>query len=460
MKSYELQPTYDNIFDTFIEDSIGRDRSLYWFIEILNSIEDSCSIALEGHWGSGKTFFVKQVKMVLDALNHHLKNTDKENRESIISTWNTLDKDSNVNWQPQVSVYYDAWANDNDEEPLLSLVYQIIKSISDDYSFKKGTDCLRVVGGIIDFFTGKKINALVDAIKSEDPLAELKKQKDIHAKIEEFLDSLLVEQGNRLVILIDELDRCKPSYAVRLLERIKHYFTNERITFVFSININELQHTIKQHYGNDFNSCKYLDRFFDLRIALPSANMEKFYQSMNFSKSSFVYDSVAFKVIEKYHFSLREISKYLRLIKIAGYDAAHNNKYDFSFSDGNAKRFSLLMLVPIMLGLKINDMSRYTDFVQGRDHTPLIEILEDGDIGMNMCSALLNSKETYDNAIEGQNKVELRDKLQQVYNALFVYKYDNRRHETKIGQLSFSNNTKIFLENVVSLLSKYANTEV
>jgi hypothetical protein len=93
LKSYELQPTYDNIFDTFIEDSIGRDRSLYWFIEIINSIEDSCSIALEGHWGSGKTFFVKQVKMILDVLNHNLKNTDKENSESIISTWDTLDKE-------------------------------------------------------------------------------------------------------------------------------------------------------------------------------------------------------------------------------------------------------------------------------------------------------------------------------------------------------------------------------
>ena len=151
MKSYELQPTYDNIFNTFIDDSIDRDRSIYWFIEILNSIEDSCSVALEGHWGSGKTFFVKQVKMVLDALNHNLKDGDKENGESIISIWNRLDNNSNIVWQPQVSIYYDAWANDNDEEPVLSLIYQIIQSVNTDYSFKKGTDCLRAAGSIAEF---------------------------------------------------------------------------------------------------------------------------------------------------------------------------------------------------------------------------------------------------------------------------------------------------------------------
>ena len=50
-----------------------------------------------------------------------------------------------------------------------------------------------------------------------------------------------LKKGNRLIIMVDELDRCKPSYAVKLLERIKHYFTNDRITFVFSVNTYELE---------------------------------------------------------------------------------------------------------------------------------------------------------------------------------------------------------------------------
>lgn len=101
----------------------------------------------------------------------------------------------------------------------------------------------------------------------------LQEQKDIHAQIEELLASLLAERGNRLVIFIDELDRCKPTFAIQLLERIKHYFSNDQITFVFSVNTTELQHTIKQYYGTDFNATRYLDRFFDFRIDLPPANM-------------------------------------------------------------------------------------------------------------------------------------------------------------------------------------------
>ena len=70
------------------------------------------------------------------------------------------------------------------------------------------------------------------------------------------------ERGNKLVIFIDELDRCNPAYAVKLLEQIKHYMEDDRIIFVFSVNINQLQHTIKHYYGNNFNATKYLDRFF------------------------------------------------------------------------------------------------------------------------------------------------------------------------------------------------------
>lgn len=156
----------------------------------------------------------------------------------------------------------------------------------------------------------KKWTKLIDSFKSEDPLQELKKEKGIQKMIKEFLDSLLLEKGSRLVVYIDELDRCKPSYAVRLLERIKHYFSNDRITYVFSVNINELQHTIKQYYGSDFDASKYLDRFFDLRISLPSADLERYYQSLNFYNFHYTYDIACDAVIKAYHFELREIAKY------------------------------------------------------------------------------------------------------------------------------------------------------
>ena len=68
MKRHDLQPTDDNIRSTFYNDSIGRNEALVNFIRIIDSIDESYSIALDSYWGSGKTFFVKQVKMILDAI--------------------------------------------------------------------------------------------------------------------------------------------------------------------------------------------------------------------------------------------------------------------------------------------------------------------------------------------------------------------------------------------------------
>ena len=228
-------------------------------------------------------------------------------------------------FQPQVCVYYDAWANDGDEDPVLSLVYEIINDVELDYSLPKDGDCIKIASTVLDSFTGKNWTAVIDALRGEDPLAEIKKAKSIEEEIKNFLDSLLYERGNRLVVFVDELDRCRPSFAVKLLERIKHYFANDRITFVFSINAEELQHTIRQHYGSGFDACRYLERFFDLRVSLPPADMAKFYRSIGYNGSSFVYDKVCEAVIKKYQFSLRETAKYFVLTRVATDNHTHGN---------------------------------------------------------------------------------------------------------------------------------------
>lgn len=76
MKAYDLKPTYENLYQTFLEDTIKRNQDVFRFVTALDSLDDSCSIALDGNWGCGKTFFVKQVKMVLDAANECIETTD------------------------------------------------------------------------------------------------------------------------------------------------------------------------------------------------------------------------------------------------------------------------------------------------------------------------------------------------------------------------------------------------
>lgn len=457
MKSYELKPTHENLLNTFLRDTIDRDVDIYRFVTILNNLEDSSSIALDGNWGSGKTFFVKQVKMVMDTFNDVVITDFPNEKEDIKQKWNDIQKSrKEVEIEPQVSVYYDAWLNDNDNDPILSLVYDILRNVNTNYSFKEDVKFLKIAGSIAGLITGRDVNRLIESFKRGDQLSEIRVEKDLNSLIDEFLDSLLVERGNRLVIFIDELDRCKPNYAVQLLERIKHYFSNDKITFVFSTNTKELQHTIKGHYGNDFDSYKYLDRFFDLRVPLPPANLAQYYKSINFD-SSYVYDRIARIVIESYHFELREIAKYVRLLKIAAYKPTHGNNYDFHFPDEQGILFCLTYLVPIMVGLKFNDLTRYNNFINGQDSTPFLEIVGREDIGASMCQSLLSTNETYVNVQDQNIKfVLLNDKLNEVYRALFREKYKGNL-EVTIGELKFSKYTVELLTRTVGLLSKYTD---
>ncbi len=111
-----------------------------------------------------------------------------------------------------MAVYYDAWENDNDTYPVLSLVYEIIKQLGINYAFEDNSNAFKLAGAVLEALTGRNINGIIENLKSENPLTNVKEEKDLHENIKNFYMELLVERGNQLVVFIDELDRCKPSY--------------------------------------------------------------------------------------------------------------------------------------------------------------------------------------------------------------------------------------------------------
>ena len=80
--------------------------------------------------------------------------------------------------------------------------------------------------------------------------------------------------------MIDELDRCRPSYAVELLEVAKHFFAVHNVVFVLAVNRAELAHAVKAMYGADFDAEGYLRRFFDLDFQLPEPNRARFVEDL------------------------------------------------------------------------------------------------------------------------------------------------------------------------------------
>lgn len=458
MKSFELIPTEENLIQALRKDSLKRNKDLVRFYDLILAQEGACSIAIDGRWGSGKTFFVKQSMLLINAKNP-MSDMDEKKKANIIYALPFSQKTEDVPENYDVAVYYDAWENDNDTDPVLSLVYEIIKQLGINYAFEDNSNTFKIAGSILEALTGRNINGIIENLKSENPLKKIKEEKDLHDNIKNFFSELLEEKGNRLVVFIDELDRCKPSYAVQLLERIKHYLCDDKIIFVYSVNLEELQHTIKHYYGNTFDASRYLDRFFDMRISLPTADKSAFYEEIGLD-SRYVLETVSRKVIEVYNMELREVTRFYRQVKAAVYEPTHESrKWDFSFPDAKGRQFLMMYIVPLLVGLKIVNISLYCEFVSGKNVKPLMDVYKDSEVGGWLAEELLNRDEAYEET-DGKKVITVEQKLQDFYDAIFVTEYTGGNYHTMIGRYEFNSTTKNFVKSVESMLSIYADYQV
>lgn len=454
MKNYSLKPTEENALQLMKSDPIGRNQAVFRFVQMLDNIDDCCTIAVNGEWGAGKTFFIRQVKLILDAQNPQSK-MDKELRNDV----NRLIPDDFKYQNSYATVYYDAWLNDVHEDPILSLIYAIVSSNQSEFTLEKKRSILNGAAAIASALSGRDFSKVWKEAKGEDLFAEMKNADDIRCMVRGFINSLIYEHGNRLVIFIDELDRCKPDYAIRFLERIKHYFDNEQVVFVFSVSLSQLQWTVKSYYGSGFNATRYLDKFFDLRTTLPKVDYDKYInRRFGFEGSYYIFDTVCVETIKYFDFSLRESERYIRLVKIAARQSAH--RFSGGFPEHRAVQFSVLYVVPIIIGLQMADMQDYMDFVEGRDAKHMLEILQSPNIRLRT-DYLMLPNESY-NEVERTfektgSSVKLEDRLLAVYDALFSKLYDNRYHENDVGAMSFSMDARKNIDEIVALISRFAD---
>lgn len=311
----------------------------------------------------------------------------------------------------------------------------------------------------------------MDTIEGKGILKDISSQQAIHKRVNDFFENVIKERGNRLVVFIDELDRCRPDYAVNLLERIKHYFSNKNVTYVFSVNIDELQHTIKRFYGEGFSSTEYLDRFFDLTIDIPQIDVDKYFNAICFNSDDLVAD-VCKAVVSKLDFSMRQAERFSKMIKIGIY----NNKYYKQkpmWEEDKARFVMMVNIAPLIIGLRMADVDKYRAFIDGRDSSFLHEIYagynnslidrfmldrqerftsEDGADFVAQYKQGLNSQVGRIKDINTSNLVDFDERLNDIYNAIFNWE-NSKGYAKRVGQMTFSKDSKGWLMNVVNLFS-------
>lgn len=255
--------------DIFQNDKLDRQLAIENLSSLIESTHEAFTMSINANWGAGKTTFVK--------------------------LWQKyLAKEKSIE-----SIYFSAWEDDFSQEPLISILGEINKYIDENFSNKKpikgkvdkvkdfGVKVIKrgipafangMTGGLLEFDKGieKALGAMSEEVAKE-LIDKYAKDKEITQKFKESLGKLLeaINSEKPFVIFIDELDRCRPLYAIELLERIKHIFGIDGLIFVLSIDKKQLAESIKSQYGNiDTNA--YLKRFIDLEYNLQNPSVEKF----------------------------------------------------------------------------------------------------------------------------------------------------------------------------------------
>lgn len=299
-----------NIDDEFFpEDKLGREKYATFLTKLLASqgYDDQRTdddkkrnyvLNLNAEWGAGKTYFLKR-------------------------------------WSEDLKEYYpvvyvDAWKKDYSDDPLMTVISSIIDQLRKQAGKDKNSPVFKaprtLIGllkaaapgigrglfkryvGIdpVEIMNADDDNENIGQIKGEDgqdlldkngnPIdmsfaaseavkylidehdAKSKAIDSLKKSVSEWVEAVVghKQNGYPAFIFIDELDRCRPSYAVEMLETIKHIFDIDGVVFVIATDTEQLQHAVKAVYGEGFDAKIYLGRFFNSRYSLKSPNLENF----------------------------------------------------------------------------------------------------------------------------------------------------------------------------------------
>ncbi|MEN4054083.1 P-loop NTPase fold protein [Sulfurimonas sp. NWX79] len=259
--------TREYVGDTvFSNDKLDRRRLAEQLTGYLERLSDGSVLAIDAPWGEGKTWFGKNWNKHLQDLGHK-------------------------------TIYIDAFEQDYIEDPFVLLSSEILELIEEDSlqdNLKKNS--IAVAKALLPTIGKIAINAggkfLLGTTNISDEIREVAKTGTSHfaelasSLIEDNLESYSQDkvamkefkknladfaniQDKPIVIFIDELDRCKPDFAVNVIERVKHFFDVPNVIFVLLLNREQLEKAVKGVYGLETDASAYLGKFVNFFFTLP-----------------------------------------------------------------------------------------------------------------------------------------------------------------------------------------------
>ena len=243
------QPLVVNPASPFEGDALSREKACTDLTDFIVQAETPYVLAVDAPWGAGKTVFLQMLKAVCQ--------------------------------QRKVpTVFFNAWEADFHNDALAAMIGEVGEQIQPQ---PKGelSEAVKQAGqkmlsrrGLWGMLKGALksagnaagltpiLEAMLESLREFDPAAEYRGYRGALKKFKESLEAYAAQSGKPLVFFVDELDRCRPVFAVEVLEKIKHIFDVSGIFFVVAVNKGELAKTIQSVYGG-IDANVYLRKFFD-----------------------------------------------------------------------------------------------------------------------------------------------------------------------------------------------------
>ncbi|WP_374498019.1 KAP family P-loop NTPase fold protein [Vogesella indigofera] len=259
---------------------LGREEHGKFLANYLASEKHGLVLNLDGSWGTGKTDFLRRMYVHLLQQGHPV-------------------------------IYIDAWESDFSREPLMVVASELLRQLQDlNQQIGSHVAYKQVASKFAGFLRGAVIfgssaltkkffgDAEMGKVFSENAFGHVShesmlqlsqlhsEQVDAIKMIRQELSGLAeVLQTNYnykipVVVLVDELDRCRPDYSIEMLEVIKHFFNTDNFVFMVASDTAELCKSISVVYGNGFSSEKYIRRFFSRTAKLKKPDVPSFINGM------------------------------------------------------------------------------------------------------------------------------------------------------------------------------------